>query len=222
MVFRMSQEKIIDMLLNQIRNHYFESDKDRELIEKYFPVVMERVERNFSKQTNKYYSRCTVPGDESTRETFFNPLHSCQWLMFLYYAANTIFKADKSAEAIELCDKVYGLSKVFSGAELYYEIELPEVFYCDHPIGTVLGRAVYGNNFSFLHGCTVGNNHGIYPVLGENVRMMSDSKVVGKCTVGNNVIISANTYIKDQDVPDNVIVFGHSPNLTFKRNKHAD
>ena len=31
MVFRMSQEKIIDMLLNQIRNNYFESEKDQDI-----------------------------------------------------------------------------------------------------------------------------------------------------------------------------------------------
>ena len=83
-----------------------------------------------------------------------------------------------------------------------------------------MGRATYGNHFNFSHGCTVGGNNDLYPTLGENVSMMSDSKIVGKSIIGNNVIIAANSYVKDQDVPDNVIVFGSSPNLIFKKNKY--
>ena len=47
--------------------------------------------------------------------------------------------------------------------------------------------------------------------------MYSDSKVIGQSKIGNSVIISANTYIKDENIPDNSIVFGSSPNLTIKR-----
>jgi serine O-acetyltransferase len=43
--------------------------------------------------------------------------------------------------------------------------------------------------------------------------------VLGNCTIGDNVWISANTYIKDEDVPANTIVFGSSPNLVFKKLK---
>jgi len=46
--------------------------------------------------------------------------------------------------------------------------------------------------------------------------MYSNSKILGKSRIGNNVWISANTYIKDEDVPSDTIVFGQSPNLIFK------
>ena len=88
----------------------------------------------------------------------------------------------------------------------------------DHPVGTVIGRATFGNYFSFCQGCTVGNNKGIFPIFGEYVTMLSDSKVLGNCNIGNNVIIGANAYIKDENIPSNTIVLGISPNLIIKPN----
>lgn len=47
--------------------------------------------------------------------------------------------------------------------------------------------------------------------------MCSNSKILGKSKIGDNVIVSANTYIKDEDIPDNSLVFGQSPNLVIKK-----
>jgi serine O-acetyltransferase len=93
---------------------------------------------------------------------------------------------------------------------------MPDVFFLDHPVGSVLGRATYGLNFSFSQNCTVGNNKGIFPTIGKNVQMLSGSKILGRCKIGDNVIVSANTYIKDTDIPANSLVFGSSPNLVIK------
>lgn len=86
-----------------------------------------------------------------------------------------------------------------------------------------MGRAVYGNYFYFYQGCTVGGNGVIgkekYPTIGEHVTMFSDSKIIGESCIGNNVIISANTYIINADIPDNSMVFGQSPNLIIKPKK---
>ena len=61
----------------------------------------------------------------------------------------------------------------------------------------------------------MGNNHGIFPRFGESVFMLSNSKVLGNCKIGSDVIISANTYVKDADIPSGSIVFGQSPNLVI-------
>ena len=61
-----------------------------------------------------------------------------------------------------------------------------------------MGRAEYGEGFSFGQNCTVGNNKGIYPVLGENVRMCANSSIIGNCRIGDNVIIGANSGVKDE------------------------
>ena len=217
MFCKYSEIEIISLLKKQIGNHFFElNEMESELLHKYFPIVYDKLEYCFSRTNNKYYSR-VVSGK---KETLFNPLHSCQWLLFLYYFANTIWKSEKDKGEIEivkdLCDKIYGLSKIMSGAELYYEVDLPDVFMCDHPVGSVMGRAEYGEFFSFSQGCTVGNNHGKYPKIGKHVQMYSDSKILGDCNVGDNVVLAANTVVKDVDIPSDTIVFGTSPNLIFK------
>ena len=120
-----------------------------------------------------------------------------------------------------VCDKIYALNRALSSADLYYEVELPDIFTFDHPLGAVMGRAEYADYFTFSQGCTVGNNNGVCPRFGKRVFMMSDSKVVGGCRIGDNVIIGANACIKDQDVPSNSIVFGESPNLVIKENRKA-
>lgn len=112
---------------------------------------------------------------------------------------------------------------MLNGVELFYSVDLPADWNCDHPVGTVLGKATYGSHFFFYQGCTVGCNiHDdkfVYPVLGNNVTMYSGSKVLGNCNVGNNVIFAANSFIIDRDVPSNVVVIGQGKDVLFKERK---
>lgn len=159
----------------------------------------------FESNPNKYYHK--------NGEVFFNPFHSAQYTIFLYLMSREVFKIGKNSL---LADKIYYLNKALNCCDLFYEVELPEYFRLDHPLGSVMGRAIYGNGFSFSQCCTVGNNNGIYPKIGENVKMCAYSSIIGNCHIGNNVIIGANSGIKDCDVPDNTIVFGQFPNNIFK------
>lgn len=104
-----------------------------------------------------------------------------------------------------------------NGCDLYHEVNLPGYFTLDHPVGSVMGRAEYGEGFDFGQNCTVGNNRGIYPVIGQKVSMCANSSIIGNCHIGNNVIIGANFGVKDEDIPDNCIMFGYSPNLIIKK-----
>ena len=108
---------------------------------------------------------------------------------------------------------MYYLNRTLNSIDLYYEVELPLVFFLDHPLGSILGRAQYGEYFSFGQAVTVGNNKGIYPTFGEYVKLHAGSIVIGDTAIGKNVIVSANTVIKDSTIPDSSIVFGQSPNL---------
>ena len=100
---------------------------------------------------------------------------------------------------------------------------LPEIWSCEHPLGAVMGRAVYGNRFFFYQGCTVGGsekgNETYYPIIGNDVLMYSNSKVLGRCRIGNHVVFAANAFVINQDIPDNCIVFGQRPNLVIKQMK---
>ena len=105
--------------------------------------------------------------------------------------------------------------------DLFYAIELPSIWSAEHPLGSVMGRAKYSDNFFFYQGCTVGGTKDkegniFYPELEENVRMYANSSILGRCHIGKNVQIGAGALVKNQDVPDNSIVFGQSPNLIIK------
>lgn len=120
-------------------------------------------------------------------------------------------------------EQVYYLNKILHGVEWYYEVELPTHFMVEHPIGSVLGRAVYGNYIFFYQGVVIGGNRSlsggnvIYPILGDHIVFFSNAKVLGNVHVGSNVIFSANSYVINEDIPDNSIVFGSSPNLIIKK-----
>ncbi|MFW0755453.1 hypothetical protein ACN1C3_11995 [Pseudomonas sp. H11T01] len=145
---------------------------------------------------------------------FFSLYHSGQYCIFLYFLSRQVFL--DNPENPVLADKIYYLNKTLNGLDLFYEVLMPEAFHLDHPVGSVMGRASYGNNFTFAQLCTVGNNQGVFPEIGKNVQMLSGSKILGKCLIGDNVVVSANTYIKDTDIPSNSLVFGSSPNLVIK------
>jgi serine O-acetyltransferase len=177
---------------------------------RFYDKAYSRTEYCFSATVNKYYNL--------NGETYFNPFHSGQWCIFLYYLGNTIYNSIGYSTA---CDKIYYLNRMLNGIDLFHEVKLPDIFILDHPLGTVIGRGTFGNYFCFAQGCTIGNNKGIFPVLGEHVTMLSNAKIIGNSHIGDNVTIAANTYIKDCDIESNNIVFGQSPNLIIKPVKNA-
>lgn len=206
MELSMPRAKLRKLLFSQI-NNLFLLDKESELsiLDENIQEGLDRTAYAFSFTDNKYYKR--------NKAVYFNPLHTAQYGIFLYFLSNTIWK---KFGPIPLCDKLYALGKVINGIDLFYEIKMPDIFFMDHPVGTVLGRAQYGNFFSFAQNCTVGNNKGAYPIIGEHVSMKSYSRILGNCKIGSYVVVSSGAYIKDQDIPDLSLVFGASPNLIIK------
>ena len=194
-------------LIHQLHNFYPNTGWERK-VDDIYPIVLERLDACFSHVKNKYY--------HNDGETIFNPLHVAQWTMFLYITANELSKNGNT----ELCDMIYGLSKMVSSADIFYEVEMPRIWFFDHPQGSVLGRAVYNDYFTFSQGCTVGNNRGKYPTFDKHVSMLSNSKVLGNCHIGDHVIFAANSYIIDTDIPQYSIVFGTTPNNTIKQITH--
>ena len=216
MIYRFPIKTVRDMLLNQIGSNYFKSIEDEALISKHLPKAMERFENCIRDCNNKYYSK---ENDEGIIEPYFDPLHTCQWTLFLYFMANTIYKYEneKIEAARVVCDKIYGQSKNMSGCDIYFEVEMPEVFFFDHPLGSHLGRAKYGNGFSFLQGCLVEKLDGKAPVIDDNVTMLTGSKIIGDSHVGENSLITEGTIIRNENIPANSVVYGESPNLVIKK-----
>jgi serine O-acetyltransferase len=209
MIFEIPKKAIIKGVIRQLNSFFSISADEISVIDSLSGIVFQRCEYNFLKNENKYYSR--------NSETYFSPYHSGQYTVFLYYFSNTIFKEEK--DYLKLADKIYYLNRTMNGCDLFYEVELPEIFSLDHPLGSVMGRAKFGNYFAFSQTCTVGNNNNIFPVIGEHVTMSVNSMILGDSKIGNNVILGAGACVKDQDIPDNSMVFGNSPNLIIKNRK---
>ncbi|MDM1352179.1 transferase [Myroides marinus] len=201
-----SKEELLVNLIKRLSNFFDISSEENQLLKDKLDSVLFRLEKCIDGVDNKYFRR--------EGKAFFSHVHSGQYLIFLYYYSNEINQIDSN-----LMDKIYYLNKILHSVDIYGAIGLPEIFFFEHPLGLVLGRAVYGNNFFAMQGCTVGGNKGCYPSLGNNLKMYSNSKILGNCIIGNNVIVAANTYIKDQNIPANSMVFGSSPNLIIKEIK---
>ena len=113
------------------------------------------------------------------------------------------------------------MNKIMHANDWLYAVNLPPHFLCEHPLGSVLGRAKYGDYLLVYQGTTVGGNRGkdgklFYPTLGNNVVLYANATVLGDTHVGNNVVISANTYLMNEVIPDNCLVFGKSPDVIIK------
>jgi serine O-acetyltransferase len=206
MIIEIKEKALIQNLIKQIENLFGISNKEINIITKFFSKSLQRTEYCFSRTKNKYYHR--------NGKVYFNPYHSGQYCIFLYFFSNTIF--NKLGNNL-LSDKIYYLNKTLNGLDLFYEVKMPKIFILDHPVGTVIGKASIKSFFSFSSNCVVGNNKGIFPRLGSNVYLSTGSTILGDCTIGNNVIFAANSYILDKDISSNSIVYGRHPNIEVKK-----
>lgn len=199
----------LDRLVTRQIDHLFGFRRagEKALLKKCIRKALKRCEGSFGRVRNKYYQK--------NGRTFFNPFHTGQYATFLYFLSRAVHGAGPSARS--LADRIYALNKALHAVDLFYEVELPDIFFTDHPLGTVMGRARYGDHFAFAQNCTVGNNRGFYPVIGRNVRMLAGSKILGKCRIGDHVTLAADACVKDTDIPSGSVVFGQSPRLTIKR-----
>lgn len=219
MQLQIPKQDILAQLIIQLESHFILTNIEKSVITDYLDLALEKCESNFFASSNKYFKIDMGGHSEKVR---FNPYHSVQYMIFLYYLSHEIYVNTQNSI---LCDKIYYLNKVMNSVDLFYAIELPQKFGAEHPLGSVMGRAKYGEGFFFYQGCTVGGTYGkngeiYYPVLGENVQMFANSSILGKCKVGDNVKIGAGTLIKNENIPSGSIVFGQSPQLIIKKQKH--
>lgn len=206
----LAEAELSAYLARQLSNFYPDGEVRPESLARHVNEALERSAGCFSAVRDKYLPA----GPEGS----FDHLHTDQYAAFLYFVANTIHcrGGDRSLAA-----KIYALNKALHGLDVYFEVELPEVFYFIHPVGTVLGRATYANFFIVYQRCTVGGNERVYPTLGEGLVMYGGSSVIGGCTVGPNVRLSAGCAVFEKDIPGDSVVFGMSPALTVKPAKRS-
>ena len=200
--------KITNLVLRQLKNYW--DDVDENIIAANVPEALKAMEENFYGLPNKRF----FDGVKAV----FNPVMSIHWMIFLYRLSNVIYKNwEGTAKEADYC---YYLNKIMHANDWFYAINLPKHFLCEHPLGSVLGRATYGDYFFIYQGITVGGNvskgRTYYPIIGNNVIMLANSSILGESKIGANVIVATGACIVHENIPDNCIVFGRSPNLIIK------
>lgn len=206
----LTESQLADYVIFQLNTFFPDANKVQHIeIEPYITEALDRIYLNFSKIKTKYYR------EEDT--VLFSHLNGDQYCVFLYYLSNTLYRQGASES---VCTKIFLLNKYLHGIDAFYSVKLPEHFMVVHPLGTVLGNAVYGDYFVVYQNCTVGASaEGIYPCFGKGTIMYSASAVIGKLSVGNQVVLARSATVVNTDIPDRTIVFGMVPGLVLKENK---
>ena len=108
--------------------------------------------------------------------------------------------------------KVYQLQ---FGLDIPYETKIGKGLYLGHAFNiTVNGNAVIGDNCNLHKGCLIGQENRAgggrkgSPVLGNKVWVGINAVIVGKVTIGDDVLIAPNSYV-NCDVPSHSVVFGN-------------
>ena len=207
-VLKNEEKNIREILLHQLRAYWTEVNEH--VIDEALPETFQTIAKGFWGLPNpRYFNGSDVQ---------FSPYISVHWMIFLYRLSHVLFIRNKSTP-IE-ADQVYYLNKIMHGNDWFYAIELPVHFLCEHPLGSILGRAKYGDYLFVYQGTTVGGNWSsgtlYYTTIGDNVTLYANSTVLGKSIIGNNVLISSGTYLINETIPDNCIVFGRSPEIIVK------
>ena len=182
-------------------------------IEQYLLASLEISEKRFQLNRSKYFTS----GDE--RRAQFSATHYSSHALLLYQLSRECFLQGR----IDLAEKIYFLNISTTATDLFYEVDLPLRTGCDHPLGSVIGRANFGADSSlfFRQNCNIGGNRDIngtpiYPEVSGSLYMNPRSSIIGRCIVVGNVILANGVYVKDHGVLKNVVVFGTSPDLIVK------
>ena len=134
----------------------------------------------------------------------FNYLNSSQYCIYLYFLANTIWRNSGDAA---VPTRLFLLNKILNGIDLFYEIEMPSMFFIGHSVGIVLAKAAYGEHLVLYQNSTVGKNHGVAPVLEQGVVMYPNTAIIGRSRVRSGTILSQGVSIINCDTPGNCVAY---------------
>ncbi|MFZ6861182.1 hypothetical protein ACO0K7_00955 [Undibacterium sp. Ji67W] len=203
-IVHLGRSGLLRYLENQLSSFFPDGKNGRDVLEKYIDEALVRT------------GNCINRVKMWTPDTF-NYLHSTQYCMFLYFLSNSIHRNEHQPD---ICTKLFYLNKALNGIDLFYEIEMPPVFFIGHSVGIVLAKATYGNYLVLYQNSTVGKNHGAAPILGEGVIMYPNSAIIGDCKVADRSVISQGVSVISRDTQANSLVFQKDGGeLVFKKDQ---
>lgn len=200
-------------LKKQFPDKYKMKGKD---IDSAFELALERLENCF-----KYIS---YPAYCDGKQTFFSHLHADQYAHFLYYFSNSLWTLSENKP---ICDKLMYLNRTLNNFFFSYKGCLPDIFFFAHPVGSVIGNAVYNDFLVIFQGVTINTsidaNNNPAPVLGKGLHLSAGAKILGNQPIGDRVSIGVNTVVYHQAIPDDKIVITNAEgNVLIKDRKKPE
>ena len=181
-----------------------------------FDLALERLENCF--KCISFPAYCDNQG-----QTYFSHLHADQYGQFLYYFSNSLWKISENKV---ICDKLMYLNRVLNNFFFSYKGKLPDIFFLGHPVGTILGNAVYNDFLVVFQNVTINTSAdkcgNPAPVLGKGLFMGAGAKIIGNKRVGDRVSISVDTVVYDTEIADDKVVITNSNGETVIQNRKKE
>ena len=211
MEMSISKENLAKYVTQQLNTIFPDSNPvSRSDIANHIPETLDRIEYCFSHINDKYYGI----GDN----TIFNHLNADHYCSFLYRLANKVWK--ETAD-VNIATKLFLLNRNFNGVDIYYEVELPDIYLLNHSVGSVIGRAKYSDYLLINQKCNIGSNHGKHPSLGHHVSLHPGAMVQGDCNIGNYCKISTMSCIMDMDLKEYSVYIGTPKDHIIKESQRV-
>jgi serine O-acetyltransferase len=200
----------------------------RQLIEREFPDArhapndVDRVLNKALERVEHSFSHIVLAGYRSANGAArFSHLHGDQSAALYYFAANSAWR-DFGDD--QLASRFFLLNKRHNALVCMYDTLLPDIFVLIHTVGTVLGKATYGNFLAVYQNVTVGTDNERQPVIGQHAVLFGGSMVLGGCNLGDNVTVSAGTVLLNFDCPADSVVAasGGSPLVKARKRNFAE
>lgn len=206
-IINQSGHTLLDYLYKQT-NYLFPNKLNfKEDLKKVLDLTLDRTGYCFKHINNKYYFE--------KDEVIFDIFHSDQYSQFLFFLSRACW--------MELNNQVlsnifYLMNKYLNNIDVFYEIDLPNIFHFSHPLGTVLGRANYDDYLYVSQGVTVGGNLNLeYPCIKKGVYLGAGSKIIGNSEIAENNLISVGTKVINIKTQKNSIIFNNDKNKIFDK-----
>ena len=115
---------------------------------------------------------------------------------------------------------IYNKYKIKYGVDMPASLKIGKGFILEHMGGiTINPEVIMGNNICLYNGVTIGvekrGKRKGCPIVGNRVWIGANSIIVGRITIGDNVLIAPGSFV-NFDVPDNSIVLGN-PGTILRR-----
>lgn len=175
---------------------------------------------NFKETFKKDYFRNTGGG----KYVFYKYLLLPPKIKFLYWFRKTQFAK------LKICKVLYRIIlyrfQLVTGNEISWRTKVGPGLYLGHNGARyVNSEAIIGKNVNLNQNVTIGQeNRGKRkgsPTISDNVWIGAGSVIVGKIIIGENVLISPNSFV-NFDVPDNSIVIGSKCSILPRDNATED